>query len=1076
MTSERPTAERPAAERPAAERPTAERRPRWWWLAAAVATVLVIAAATVVIATRSHSPAPVETGLWADNAALSRSAASEGMVLLENHGASLPLEAKSPIAVFGVGAYATVKGGTGSGDVNSRPTVSVREGLERTGHSITTPPAYWEAMTTAYDAKYPDGPQPAPAPPVDFAGVEQPLTAQTAKPTRATRTAIYVLSRDSGESADRSSGPGDYLLGPVEEADLRVLAAVYSNVVVVLNVGGIVDTSFFPTIAATVRDPEGGRGLDSLLLMGQGGQESGAALADVLDGVVDPSGRLTDTWASKYSYYPAAASFAGADGNSEQERYREGVYVGYRYFDSFFSTIDAARPASVVAYPFGYGLRYTRFSMTTRKATADARSVTVQVDVTNTGKRSGRQVVQVYASTPATVEDEPFQQLVGYAKTAELAPGASQTVTVSFRTSALASYDTAHSRWVLPAGDYVIRAGDSSRSTSVAAVVRLDQDATTQLVSDALDGSDVAGDLRSDPAAFYRPQNEAKQVAAAPVLPVSATDVTTVDARSPYAQNTPTPPDSPAATLDGSLLSSTVASLPAGQTDWEGTGSPYAAKPGETVRSVAVDDKKTLFDVANGGYRLSDFVASLSARQLAQIVEGASARGSTRSATGVAGYTTAQLEDRGVASMTLSDGPAGLRLTPQATPGSSADRRATAWPVGTVLAQTWDTALVRTVGVAIGHEMRAFGVTLWLAPGMNIHRDPLNGRNFEYYSEDPLVSGLTAAAMTEGVQSIPGIGVTVKHLFANNQETSRETSDSILSERAMREIYLRGFQIVVQTARPMAVMTSYNRVNGDYTSGSYDLDTNVLRGEWGFTGLVMTDWGAGPRTGPARVLYAGNDLIMPGWNPDEVLNALKKNPPAVDTDGLPVSDTVTPAVGAPYTLWSFNGLAPSATGAESVSTVVDAASMTAARASTATTRDALNNEKHAAEPAFADVAAAYQHVTAVLAGDTMAAAQKSGVSVSDVVHASPGDAASPVVSYRVALRGDYPSAGYPLRLGDLQRSAERVLSVVMRSAPFAELAQQHGASVRSVVPYSTAWGTRPTVVDATVGPVRRGSR
>lgn len=1044
------------------------RRLLWSWVGIAAVLALVGSVAVVAVVNSSQTPRAGQQRLWAEHAALSRSAAADGMVLLENGEGALPLERRSPIALFGVGAYATVKGGTGSGDVNSSPTVSVRAGLEAAGHPITTSPAYWDAMTKAYDSAYPDGPRPASAPPIDYSAAEQPLTERTAQPTRATRTAVYVLARSSGEGADRSAGPGDYRLAPVEEADLRTLGAVYPHVVVVLNVGGVVDSSFFSAINRSVRDPGGGRALDSLLLMGQGGQESGAALADVLDGVVDPSGRLTDTWAADYSLYPASSSFGTADGDSETERYTEGVYVGYRYFDSFAATLD--RPGAVV-YPFGFGLGYTRFSIRTDAVTADAESVTVKASVTNTGSRAGRQVVQVYVSTPATLEDEPFQQLEGFAKSAELQPGDSQTVTISFRTASLASYDTGRSRWVLPGGDYVVRVGDSSRSTAVAAVVRLDRDAPTVHVSDELGGSQVTGELRSDPAGFYRPPHETEQRAAAPVIAVSAEGIRATDARSPLAQDVPVPAGSPVASLDDGTVSRTVASVPSGQLDWEGTGAPYAAKPGEEVRPVSVDASKTLFDVATGSYPLQDFVAGLNARQLAEIVEGASARGSTRSATGVAGYTTAQLEERGVAGMTLSDGPAGLRLDAQPTEGSSVPRKATAWPVGTVLAQTWDPTLVRTVGAAIGREMQEFGVTLWLAPGMNIHRDPLNGRNFEYYSEDPLLTGVTAAAMTLGVQSVPGVGVTIKHLFANNQESSRETSDSIVSERAMREIYLRGFQIAVQTAQPMAVMTSYNRVNGVYTSGSYDLDTDILRGEWGFRGLVMTDWGAGPRTGAARVLYAGNDLIMPGWNADEVLNALKRNPPTIDTDGLPVSDTVT-AAGGTYTMWSFNGLTPSSTGGDSVSTLVDGHSVSAARASTATTRDALNNETHAAEPAFTDVDAAFRHVQSVLQGATMSEQQKAGVSVSDVVHADPADDSSPVLSYRVTLRGDYPAQGYPLRLGDLQRSAEHVLSVVMRSAPFAELAKQRRVTGIAVGPYSAAWGALPAVLDIERGQVK----
>src|SRR6478609_3418966 len=315
---------------------------------------------------------PGVSALEQANAALSQRAATEGMVLLQNHDHALPMATSGNVAVFGVGAYKTVKGGTGSGDVNNRYTVAVRQGFENAGYHVTTSQAYWSAMTSAYDAKYGTGPAPLFGPPIDYSSVEQQLTADTVAPTAPTDTAIYVVARNAGEGADRKAGPGDYLLTDTETSDIALIGRTYRHVIVALNVGGIMDTAFYGRINASETDPSGGTAVDSLLLMSQPGQEAGNALVEVLDGTVDPSGHLTDTWAAKYSYYPASATFGANDGNTTTEPYSEGIYVGYRYFDSFYKTIDRADPASVVDYPFGYGLTYTTFAIKTQTVQADA--------------------------------------------------------------------------------------------------------------------------------------------------------------------------------------------------------------------------------------------------------------------------------------------------------------------------------------------------------------------------------------------------------------------------------------------------------------------------------------------------------------------------------------------------------------------------------------------------------------------------------------------------------------------------------------------------------------------------------
>ncbi len=1057
------------------------RRMKPTFVAAAASVVAASLMFAGVAPASAASTDPTPNALEQANATLSRTAAEQGMVLLENHDQALPIARSGNVALFGVGAYQTVKGGTGSGNVNNRYTISARQGLVNAGYQVTTGSAYWSAMTSAYDTKYGSTASSSPfGVTIDYSSVEQPLTADTVKPTAPTDTAVYVIARNSGEGADRSSGKGDYLLGDTERANLELLGRTYKHVVVVINSGGIIDTTFYKQINAAEKDPSGGLALDSMLLMSQAGQESGNALVDVLNGTTDPSGKLTDTWAAAYADYPASATFGNNDGNTTTEQYSEGIYVGYRYFDSFYRTINAANPAASVNYPFGYGQSYTDFRIQAEHVSAGAKQVTVKAKVTNTGRRySGAQVVQVYVSAPQNGLDKPYQQLAGYAKTDNLAPGASQTVTVSFDTSSLASYDTARAAWVLDAGDYVVRVGDSSRNTHVAATLHLGKQVTTEQDNNELDGESTTGDLTSDPANFYTYPAEKKEIADAPRISLDPRSFRTADDSSAYEQNVGVDSTSPYYAIDGSKVSSTTVYLDKNQKNWEGTGAPYQPKTGEKVSYVRTSPTATLFDVAKGKVTIQQFVAGLSLTQLANLVEGASKAGTTPSAVGAAGYTTGTLENLGVPALTLSDGPAGLRLTQQiaATSTTPAEYQyATAWPIGTLLAQTWDRDLVKKVGTAVGQEMNEFGVSTWLAPGMNIHRDPLNGRNFEYYSEDPLIAGLTAAATTEGVQSNPGVGVTVKHFAGNNQEANRNAVNDVVSERALREIELKGFEIAVKAAQPMAVMSSYNKVNGSYSSANYDLLTDVLRGEWGYRGTVMTDWGGSHN--PVATMYAGNDLIEPGGNPGEIVNASKKVAPTVDIDGLPVYNKTTQTFGTfSFTNWNLQlgGFTLAAGGATTISTTVDThTDLSKTPLSGVTTTDAINNQVFTPNPKFTSVDDAYQAVQALLAPTSTAltAAQKAGISLTDVVHATAGDATTPVTAYTVTLTGNYPAVGYPMRLGDLQRSAIRVLTTASRTESFQQLAQEQGVKGIKVGPYGKLFTNLDPTVTSSRGEVR----
>lgn len=723
---------------------------------------------------------PEESQREKEHKALARRAAAEGIVLLKNDGV-LPIS-PGKVALYGPGSRMTVKGGSGSGDVHERHSVTIEEGLRNAGFQFPTT-LWMDRFKGKYDAD------------VDrwrsdleekikrynpiqtmrmfiFIG-EHPMPYPSCTPilsdelTDETDTAIYVLSRQAGEGKDRRVEKGDYLLSDVEEESLRLLSRHYKKLILVLNCGSVVDLSILDEIR-----------VDAVLFYGQGGMEGGNALADILTGAVTPSGRLTDTWAMRYEDYPSADTFGHRNGDLENEEYSEGIYVGYRWFD---------KQKIVPRYPFGYGLSYTSF----RRVVTEAASDHVTVTVTNTGAAPGKETLLLSIRKPEGTLDHEEKALAAFAKTKTLAPGESQSVTVPFDLKNIACFHEERSTFVLEAGRYDL------------------------ILNDAPCGSFVLEAERS----------------LGTLLPIGSDEEWPIqEALTPKAQ---------------ALLNKL--------TDW---------------------DKIRL--VTGGGYSIRCY----------------------NNVMGAAGRTCTTLLKKGIPNIVLSDGPAGLNVNqsitvmPDGTPrypdglpadwqwgwlkkigpllkgrpgkGKTVYRYMTAWPSETVQAQTWNTELVEEIGRAVGTEMLEIGVSVWLAPGLNIHRNPLCGRNFEYYSEDPLVSGKMAAAITIGVQSMGGVGVAQKHYCCNNQEDNRTGVSANVSQRALREIYLRAFQIAVTEGKPWTVMTSYNRVNGKYVCNSFDFCTRVLRQEWGFAGLVMSDWNATEQCSYADAINAGNDLIMPG--------------------------------------------------------------------------------------------------------------------------------------------------------------------------------------------------------------------
>ena len=813
------------------------------------------------------NPSPEVTASEKAHSDYIRRIAGECMVLLENDG-TLPLSGPQKVALYGNGARATVKGGTGSGEVNSRYSVSVEQGLEEAGFTVTT--KAWLAeqdrvIQEEWNAYMADIHQRAEALGIpDFFVLfnEHFIPKALASFQKAEGdVAIYVLGRNSGEGSDRCAEEGDYELSQAEIQLLTQLGQNYKKVVVLLNLGGVINAATLKSIP----------GISAMLLISQSGNMGGHIVADVLLGKSIPSGRLTDTWAANYMDYPSSATFSHNNGNWNDEYYTDGIFVGYRYFDTFHVT---------PVYPFGYGLNYTSFNMETLGASADEKTVSVTVRVTNTGKFAGREVVQVYGSAPREGLEKPMQVLCGFGKTRLLQPGESQELKVSFALTNLESYDPSKAAYVLEAGAYLIRVGVHSRDTHVAAVLRLDATVETKKVKNICPLDEEFDEISCAGVACWKPENEEAEKASAPVFSLNAGKIPTVTVE-------------------------------------------YAGEP-EPFAPAGTDHMITLEEVRDGKYTMEQLVSQLTVEEMAEWCVG-SARdnenvigAASKVVPGAAGETSLALAHRGVRDMVNADGPAGLRLIPhfrtdaegKLLPGGSAIggmgeafgpkqegdvdyyQYCTAIPIAWLLASSWDLELIEKCGDVVGAEMETFGVRVWLAPGMNIHRNPLCGRNFEYYSEDPLLSGLCAAADVRGVQKHPGVGTSIKHYFANNQEDNRMFCNAHIKERAIREIYLRNFGVCIEASQPMTIMTSYNLINGVHGANCYDSITCYAREECGFQGYVMTDWFTSnfkvssamakpnpkyPCASSPLCVYAGNDVQMPGseGNIEDIITAVK---------------------------------------------------------------------------------------------------------------------------------------------------------------------------------------------------------
>lgn len=715
---------------------------------------------------------------------------SEGIVMLKNENNALPLDTDKEVAVFGRIQFHYYKSGTGSGGmVNVTKVVNILDGLIDNGVKVNEKllDTYrkWD-KENPFDLGEGWGGEP-------WSQKEMPLDEGLVKETaKSCETAIVIIGRTAGEEQDNRLDAGSYLLSDDEIAMLTVVRKHFKKVVLLLNVGNIIDMTDINRIAP-----------DSVLYVWQGGMTGGKGTADVLTGKVSPSGKLPDTIAYKVSDYPSDANF-GREEN--RDIYAEDIYVGYRYFETFAK--------EKVLYPFGFGLSYTEFEIKTEKAEITEGAVKLSVSVKNIGSYKGKEVIEVYCEAPQGRLGKAVRVLCGFEKTRELVPQEEQVVEIAVDIAKLASYDDSgvtgnKSCYVLEAGKYKFYVGSDVRSAEYACSFEQGEDLVTERLTQSL----------APVESFER------------IKPV----------------------------CEGGAFSIGREAVPVSEVDES------ARRLEKLPKEIAYTGDKgiKLWDVKNGKNTMDEFIAQLSDYDLSCIIRG-EGMGSPRVTAGTAsafGGVSENLNGFGIPAGCCSDGPSGMRL--------DCGTKAFSLPNGTMIASSFNKELTSELFTFMGLEMAANKVDCLLGPGMNIHRHPLNGRNFEYFSEDPFLTGKMAAAELKGMAGA-GVTGTIKHFCANNRETNRHFIDSVVSERALREIYLKGFEIAVKEGGASSVMTTYGRVNGLWTAGNFDLNTVILREEWGFKGFTMTDWWANinvrgkepDKTDFAAMARAQNDVYM----------------------------------------------------------------------------------------------------------------------------------------------------------------------------------------------------------------------
>lgn len=679
---------------------------------------------------------------------ISKIAAEEGTVLLKNEDNILPLKSNSKIAVFGRGQYEFFAAGRGSGNVNSTYSINITQGLKNSGF----------LLDEKIDKIYKLG--------------NNATKSQISAASKRTPIAVVVISRNSTEFWDREIKDDFNLTKDEIKLFKNLEESDFNAVIVILNIAEPIQMTFLKEFTK----------IKGLILAWLPGMEGGNAIANIISGKVNPSGKLTDTLAWEYEMYPCAKrhhQFA------DTVYYEEDIFVGYRYFE----TVSAAKDN--VAYPFGYGLSYTKFEITAEKPVMKNEKIIIGCSVKNIGKIAGKEVAQLYVKHPLSGVLRPALELKGFKKTKKLKVDEKQEFNFSLSESDLACFDEQNGAWIIQSGIYEFFVGNSVRNLSFAGKLKLKEKTVqnTGLKLNCMLPQRFNANGEIEKSAYFNRGELSKKAAHCEYIPI------------------------------------------------------------EKLKKA--NGRHTLYDVLSGKLKLSQFIDEFSIEEMINLCQ-AQPPAIPRGTAGIGNNLL-----RGIPNIQTADGPAGLRVSTHTT----------CFPCETLIACTWNPGIQRNVGKAMGEECTQHNIDILLAPALNIHRDPLCGRNFEYYSEDPLVSGKTAVQVVKGIEST-GVAATIKHFICNNTERFRIFSNSIVSERALREIYLKGFEIAVKEGKPKCLMTSYNLINNIRSSSNFGLLNGILREEWKYKGVVMTDWRTDSHL--FEEINAGNNVKMPFGYPDEI--------------------------------------------------------------------------------------------------------------------------------------------------------------------------------------------------------------
>ncbi len=797
--------------------------------------------------------------------------AEEGFVLLKNENAALPMNKGARISVFSKNSVNLSYGGSGSGGFDTSNNKNLYESLNDAGF-VTNP-----TLKSFYESSQSGPVRTANSSDLDNGDNQKIATAETpqSKYTDAVKNsyadysdaALVVITRIGGEGFDlpRYQGDSEGAVSPdshyleLDQNEIDLLTAVtdgtFKRVVVVFNTPSSFEATFLKDSAyAAFADK-----IDAAVWIGFTGSNGITALGEILNGDVNPSGRLVDTWAADFTKNPSFVNFGTGclpdttdkyDGGMYYSvDYEEGIYVGYRYYETRGETDGEDWYNANVVYPFGYGLSYTTFDWTVGDASASeielGTTITVPVTVKNTGSVAGKDVVQLYASAPYTLGgiEKAHKVLVGFAKTKLLQPGESETVTVSFDPYSAASYDyrdansNGFSGYELETGEYTLYVSRNAHESEKAIALNLAAD--VQIGTDPTTDSEVVNRY-TDSEDFLD----------------SDWQLDTMLSRADWEGTWPTPQTAQQHAGTDRLYEEIRSEEHNNPTDFDSEEYPwFGEEPTLTLRDLLPSAEAEGYEpvVSYDDERWEELMMGCDEEEMIALINNGA-------------YHTLAMESVGLPATIHGDGPSGFTcfMSKEQVNGTCQ------YVSEPVMASTWNIDLMNELGEAIGEEGtigdKATGqpYSSIYAPGVNIHRSPFGGRCSEYFSEDPFISGMMGAAEVQGIQS-RGVLPTVKHFVANEQETHRSIGGDLswLSEQALREIYLKPFEYTVKLGETRGIMTSFNRIGTRWTGGDYRLLTEILRNEWGFNGLVICDFNTIPQYMiPRMMFYAGGSLDL----------------------------------------------------------------------------------------------------------------------------------------------------------------------------------------------------------------------